>query len=121
MAEHNEKGKLAENIALEYLIKNDYKVLEANWRSGRAEIDIIAMDGDTLVFFEVKSRSTDYFGMPENAVNAKKERLIVSAASRYMEHISYYWKIRFDIISIILRNEQDFDFYHYKDAFFPGL
>jgi putative endonuclease len=121
MAKHIEKGKLGENIALEYLIKNDYKILETNWRSGKAEIDIIAMDGDVLVFFEVKSRSTDFFGMPENAVNTKKEKLLVAAATSYMYEISYDWKIRFDIISIILRSANDFEFHHFRDAFFPGL
>jgi putative endonuclease len=116
-----QKGRNAEDIAMEYLIVNGYEILATNWRSGKAEIDIIAKDFDHLVFIEVKSRSYDTLGKPENAVNAKKEQMIIRGATSYMDQHNYEGKIRFDVISIILRSEQDFDLEHFEDAFFPGL
>lgn len=115
------KGIISEDIAIEFLTSSGYDLLEVNWRSKRAEIDIIAKDGDVLVFVEVKSRSTAFFGDPARAVDHKKRKLLVAAATSYMDSIGYDWKIRFDIITIILRTKEDFTLEHYKDAFFPSL
>ena len=118
---HLELGKMGESLAAEFLIRSGYEILASNWKAKKAEIDLIAKDGDTLVFVEVKTKSYTYYGQPEEQVDAKKERLIVSAATQYMDLIQYDWKIRFDIISVVFRNEEDFDLRHYRDAFFPGL
>lgn len=119
MAKHVELGKQGERISIDYLLKAGYSILEQNWRFSRAEIDIIAKDGEVLVFIEVKTRSTDFFGDPALAVNAQKQKLLTDAAGAYMEHISHDWEIRFDIISVIIKSEGH-DLKHYKDAFFPG-
>ena len=58
-------GKRGEDLATEYLMKKGYKILERNFRAGKCEIDIVAKDGQKLVFVEVKTRKTDYFGQPE--------------------------------------------------------
>ena len=115
------KGRVAENIAMEFLVKKGYDIVETNYRYKKAEIDIIAIDEGVLVFVEVKSRSSDIHGSPELGVNFKKMKMIVAGAVSYMEQIDYDGEIRFDIISILLRSSFDFDIEHYEDAFFPGL
>lgn len=120
MAKHNELGRKGEAIAREFLKKKGYQLLETNWRHRKAEIDIIAMWEEVLVFIEVKSRSSAYFGRPESFVDAKKQQLIADAASVYMEKIGHEWEIRFDIISVLFHNEVYQSVDHIKDAFFPG-
>ncbi|MCO6489182.1 MAG: YraN family protein [Phaeodactylibacter sp.] len=121
MARHNDLGKTGETLARRYLEGQGYRILEANWRYRRSEIDLIAMDGQILVFVEVKTRGTDIFGKPEEFVTARKEKLMVAAAIAYMESIGHDWELRFDIISILYRSETDYQLEHFPDAFFPGL
>lgn len=112
-------GSQAENMAAQYLLKNNYQIRERNWRYKRAEIDIIAFHKDILVFIEVKCRSYDYYGEPETAVTSKQLERIAHAAQRYMELTGYGWAIRFDIISI--RLDPSFRLSrlkHIKDVFF---
>jgi len=121
LAQHNEIGKIGEELAIAHLCQQGWEILATNWRFKRAEIDIIAMDGNTLVFVEVKTRSTTYFGTPEQFVNAKKKLFLAKAASAYMEEIGHDWEIRFDIISVLLPCGKEQEIKHFKDAFFPGL
>ena len=121
MARHNEVGKTGEALARQYLENQGYRILEANWRHRRAEVDFIAMDGKVLVFVEVKTRSSAAFGRPEEFVTSYKEQLIVEAAIAYMEAIGHDWELRFDIISILYQNEEEYELEHIPDAFFPGL
>jgi len=121
MAKHIELGKKGEEIAINHLIDKGYTILETNWRYKRAEVDIIAKEGQTLVFVEVKTRSTEIWGQPALAVTPKKERLLVDASGVYMEQINHDWEVRFDIISIVIINDQYKEIKHFKDAFFPGL
>ena len=121
MARHNETGKRGELLACRFLREKKWKILEVNWRWGRAEVDIIAMDGDILVFIEVKTRTTARYGVPEGAVSEKKMELIAAAATEYMTEIGHEWEIRFDVISIFLPSGQPPMIRHLPDAFFPGL
>jgi len=121
MAQHIKTGKKGEVLALEYIKNKGYKILETNWRYRRSEVDIIAMDQKTLVFIEVKTRSSDYFGKPEIAVTNRKKKLLVDAGTAYMQEVDHTWEIRFDIIAIVLRSENDIEIQHFIDAFFPGL
>ncbi|MEM9548518.1 MAG: YraN family protein [Bacteroidota bacterium] len=120
MAKHNEIGKKGEEIALEFIRKKGYIILEKNWRHRKAEIDIIAKLKDVLIFIEVKTRSSDYYGRPETFVDAKKQQLISDTASVYMEKIGHDWEVRFDIISVLFHNEAYQSVEHFQDAFFPG-
>jgi putative endonuclease len=120
MAKHNEIGQFGEQKAADFLELKGYKILDRNWRHGRAEIDIVAMDKATLVFAEVKTRSNDLFERPESAVDEKKRRLLTRAAVAYMRKIEHEWAIRFDILAVILRGP-DFYIDHFEDAFFPQL
>ena len=115
------KGRNAETLAFEYLIAAGYEILELNWRHKKAELDIIAKHLDSIIFIEVKSRSTDYFGDPAFGVNDKKMKMLVAGATSYMEQVQHDGLIRFDIITIIFYPSDFFELEHYQDAFFPGL
>ncbi|MEM9886216.1 MAG: YraN family protein [Bacteroidota bacterium] len=119
MAKNKEIGERGEQIAVDFLEAKDYKILERNWRFSRAEVDIIAMDGEVLVFLEVKTRSYTFFGEPAAFVTEKKEALMIDAAHVYMEKIGHEWEIRFDIIGIVLPKQGETDIRHFEDAFFP--
>lgn len=120
MAELHETGKKGEKLACDLLASKGYKILETNWRFSRAEIDIIAKQNETLIFVEVKTRSSEFFGQPEEFIDEKKEKLIADAASEYMKLVNHEWECRFDFISIILTGPS-YRIKHIEDAFFPGL
>jgi len=120
MSEHNELGKQGEEIATKYLLKLGYKVLDVNWRAGRNEIDIIAKDKDFLVIIEVKSRGSDTFMEPEEAVTREKQQSLIRAANAYIFRKNIMLETRFDIISII-HNKNETRVNHLKDAFYPRL
>ena len=116
MATHNELGKKGEIIAREYLIEQGYRILETNWRFGKAEIDIIAKKDDLLVVIEVKTRSSEHYGKPEIFVNKKKMKLLLEAINHFVEEKNYDDEIRFDIISVII-NQYRKDVEHIENAF----
>jgi putative endonuclease len=121
MGKHNELGQKGEDLAARYLSEKGFQILERNWRHGRAELDIIACDGETLVFVEVKTRSDDIFERPENAVNTRKRGLMIKAAIGYLHKSGYDKAIRFDVVSIILRGGKEAQIDYFRDAFFPEL
>lgn len=122
MAQHNELGIGGEERASAYLLDLGYRVLERDWKSGRKDLDIIAMDGETLVFVEVKTRRDRLFGNPEDAVSGRKIRNIVSCADAYLrlKAIPLGTPVRFDIISVV-SNANTFELRHIKEAFFPPI
>lgn len=115
-------GQRGEAIAQNYLEEQGLVIAERNWRWKRAEIDVIAWDGEALVFVEVKTRTSDQFGRPETFVDRKKEDLLAAAAAAYMASVGHEWEIRFDVIAILLDPfSEAFQLEHFRDAFFPGL
>lgn len=115
----SELGKIMEDHAEKFLMRSGYIILSRNWRFKKAEIDIVAKKENVLVFVEVKSRSSEYFGAPEISINAQKEAMIIDAAQRYMEQINHTWEIRFDIISLIFdKSLKKVVLKHFKDAYF---
>ncbi|MCC6727499.1 MAG: YraN family protein [Saprospiraceae bacterium] len=121
MAKHLETGRHGEEIAVEHLRQAGFVILETNWRHRRLEVDIIAREGDILVFVEVKTRSYDYFGKPEEFVSAAKERRLASAAAAYMEQTGHEWAMRFDVVSVLKQKDGNFKAELIRDAFFPGI
>jgi len=113
-------GKKGEAIALQHLLNKGYTLLEKNWRFRHKEVDIIAADGHDLVFIEVKTRSSDWFGGPEEAVDYKKQRYLIDAAEGFVRYKNIDTNIRFDIISIVLRPGYQ-SINHIKDAFYPEV
>jgi len=116
LAEHNKLGELGEKMALDYLVKNGYKIQEKNWRFQKAEIDIIAQKADNLVCVEVKTRSTSEFGDPQDFIDAKKIKLLVKAMNQYVESNDLDVEVRFDVIAII-HNKYKTALEHIEDAF----
>ncbi|GAB7255869.1 YraN family protein [Polaribacter sp. OB-PA-B3] len=116
MAAHNELGEKGEKIAIDFLLKKGYVILEKNYRYLKAEVDIIAKIENTLAVIEVKTRSTDYFGNPEEFVNPKKIKLLLSAIDYYVTENDLDVDVRFDIIAIIEQNTA-IKIKHLEDAF----
>ena len=96
-------GRRGEDEAVAYLRKNGYRILARNLRAKFGEIDVVAQDGPTLCFVEIKSRSSTRFGFPEEAVNAQKRQRLVRLASWYLQsHPSDRPRpVRFDVLSIL--------------------
>lgn len=93
-------GKCGENAVASYLKKMGYKILERNYRNKIGEIDIIAKNKENLVFVEVKTRSSDKFGTPAEAVTYYKKQKIVNAAKYYLMKNPTELNIRFDIAEV---------------------
>jgi putative endonuclease len=120
MAVHNDTGAKGELLAKKHLEENGYEVLEVNWRYRRAEVDLIAMKNSTLIFLEVKTRSGNYYGEPEDFVTLSKQSLMESAAQEYIYQINHNDETRFDIISILFDKFENYTINHIEDAFWPG-
>ncbi len=99
-------GKYGEWLARRYLKKKGYRILHWNYKTPIGEIDIIAKDGNKVVFVEVKTRKNDSFGLPIEAINYRKRKKIVNSALLYMKRLKDSPAIRFDIISIHLHDNQ---------------
>ncbi|EIA10073.1 YraN family protein [Flavobacterium frigoris] len=117
MAEHNDLGKLGEELAVEYLQKNGYAILETNWTFQKAEIDIIAKKENILAIVEVKTRSSLDFGLPQDFVKPKKIQLLVKAVDAYVIEKDLDINVRFDIIAIH-KEGKSFAIEHLIDAFY---
>lgn len=117
MAEHNDFGELAEELAADFLQKSGYKILLRNFRHLKAEIDIIAEYEDQIIIVEVKARKTDVFLEPHEAVNRKKIRLIVSAADFFIQENKIEKEARFDIISVLPNEKGQLEINHLINAF----
>jgi len=115
MGNNKELGKEGERLAAEYLVSKGYEILETNFRSGKAEIDIIAKQDSLTVFVEVKMRRRTDYGMPEDWVDEKKADMIREGAEDYMDKIQWLGNIRFDIIAIIKKSIPEIE--HFEDAF----
>lgn len=116
MAKHNDLGKEGEELAMAHLKKLGYKIQSTNFRLGKAELDIIAVDGNFIVFIEVKTRATDVHENPIEAVNNKKRKMMIDAADTYIIDRNLPYESRFDIISII-KNGNQHTLEHITDAF----
>ena len=117
MADHNELGKLGEELAVEFLRNDGYEILETNWTFQKAEIDIIAKKKNTLAVVEVKTRSSIEFGLPQDFVKPKKIQLLVKAINEYVVSKDLDIEVRFDIIAVH-KEDKSFAIEHLKDAFY---
>lgn len=108
-----EKGRLGENVAVNYIIEKNYIVLERNFRAFTGEIDIIAEKDGEIVFIEVKYRNNIKNGYPREAVNKAKQKKIKNTALAYIEKYGMSEKnFRFDVIEILGNNIE-----HIENAF----
>ena len=117
MADHNEFGKLAEELAEQFLVQKNYKILAKNFRYQKAEIDIIAEFENQIIIVEVKARKTDAFKLPQEAINKRKIKLIVSAANYFLEENNIDKETRFDAISVLPDESGKLEITHLENAF----
>lgn len=107
-------GNLGEELAAQFLVRNGFRLVAANFKvpigrtirgvSVSGEIDLIALDGKTLCFVEVKTRSSDEFGLPVAAVDLRKQRQITRTARVYRKLFNVKINFRYDVVSIVLGN-----------------
>lgn len=112
------KGMYGEQLAVAYLLRKQHTILHTNLRMGRREVDIVSMENNLLVFTEVKTRTSFDFGYPEAAVTPQKQEHIKSVAAAYLLDHPQYDQIRFDVISILLRNGEAIEYHHIEGAFY---
>ena len=118
MAKHNKIGEQGEQIALNYLKTENYKILHSNWRFKQKEIDIIAEKNKILTVIEIKTRTYETNLQPAEMVNIRKQNFLIKAINKYIDIYNINLEIQFDIIIIIL-NKDGFKINHIKDAFYP--
>lgn len=114
---HLRLGKKGEELATEYLRGHGYTILERNYTCYCGEIDIIARYKHTLIFIEVKTRSSDNFGHPAEAVTHRKQRKITQVAEHYLSTHDEGADGRFDVISVVLPKSHPPRVEHIANAF----
>ena len=117
MAKHNELGKKGEQLAVDFLLKNNYDIVERNYRFDKAEVDIIAKKDNILAIIEVKTRSTADFGDPQDFVKPKQIQRLVKAVDEYVTVNDLDVEVRFEIIAIV-KEGKGFKMEHLENAFY---
>ncbi|UOE41100.1 YraN family protein [Chryseobacterium suipulveris] len=117
MADHNDFGKLAEDLAADFLTKIGHKILVRNFRFQHHEIDIVTEFEDLIVVTEVKARSYDTLIEPQEAVNKRKIKSIVQTADFFMTENNVDKEVRFDIITVLPDKSGKLQIMHIEDAF----
>lgn len=116
ISKHVDFGKQGEQLAVEFLKSEGYKILDTNYRNAMGELDIIARKDQLLVIIEVKRRKTIAHGFPREAVSYHKQKQIARLTQWYIQqHKLHNMQVRFDVIEIIGE-----DIHHIKDAFRVG-
>jgi putative endonuclease len=110
-------GADGERRAVRFLKKLGYQIVKRNYKCPPGEVDIIARDGETLVFVEVKARSGTGFGLPQEAVDRRKQRRLVNVAFHYIGRLSEQPPVRFDIVTVMQGRDGSFRVEHFPDAF----
>ena len=117
MAEHNDFGKLAEDMAAEFLVRKNYRILARNFRYQKAEIDIVAEFNGIIVVTEVKARSYNTLIEPQEDVTTKKIKSIVMCSDFFMNERKIDKEVRFDIITVLPDEQGVLQLNHIEDAF----
>ncbi len=120
MALHNDIGKWGEDIATQYLKEHGWYIRHRDWHSDHRDIDIVAIDADmtTLLIVEVKTRTSDWAGKPDEAIDLRKKNNIIKSADNYVHqyHLDYL-DVRYDTISIIGTPDKGYTIEHKENAF----
>ena len=96
-----ETGRLGEDLAVEYLKRRGYRIVERNYRCSLGEIDIVALQGDVVVFIEVKTRRSERFGDPQQSVTQQKQKRISRISLEYLQKKRLYpCNARFDVVAV---------------------
>lgn len=117
MKQNTQLGKRGEELAVKYLEQKGFTILHRNWRFGRYEIDIIALKDGILHFVEVKLRSYQGFGAPEENVTKQKMKFLMLAADEFLHHNKEYRHISFDILSITDAPRKQPEYFFIQDVY----
>lgn len=117
MADHNELGKSAEEMAAAFLQSRKYEILYRNWRYSRFEIDIIALKKGKLHIVEVKALQWFARRHPEESVTKKKFRFLLNAADEFLHQHPQYRHVQFDIVSVTFYKDRDPVFFLIEDIY----
>ncbi len=113
-----ELGRWGESLAADFLAQKGYTIIALNRRTSHGEIDLIAKQRDTLIFVEVKTRSTDVYGLPEASVTASKRSHLIASAQAYLqEHPDPNVEWRIDVVVIRkLKSSNQPEIIHFENA-----
>lgn len=117
MARHLQTGRLGEQLASEWLLKNGFTILHQNWRYSHFEVDFIASKAEVLHFIEIKTRRTRKYGFPEDDVSQKKIENLIHASEEYLVQNEIWKRIQFDILSISLLPNATAEYYFIEDVY----
>ena len=117
MASHNDTGKLGETLAAIYFSKNGYQILHNNWRHRHWEVDIIASKNNMLHFIEVKTRTTDKYGYPEEKIDSKKIRYLINASEEFLYQYPQWQRIQFDVLAITIVQNKEPEYFLIEDIY----
>jgi putative endonuclease len=114
--DNTKTGRLGESIAQDYLKKKGYKIIDVNYKTKFAEIDLITQFKGILVFVEVRARVGDDFGIPEQSLIRKKVNKVIKNAQMYMKYKGYTGRYRIDAVCIVLdKNKKLLRLNHYEN------
>lgn len=117
MTDDHALGRRGEDLAQRFLQRAGMIIVDRNYRmaSGAGEVDLVAWEGDTLVFVEVKSRKTDEYGSPDRAIGLAKEASLVRTGREYARHAEVSWeRVRFDVVTVVFRKPPEIT--HVRDT-----
>ena len=120
MAKHLDLGREGESLAKAHLENAGYEILDENWTHGKLEVDLIAYKDKMMIFAEVKARTGNFFGEPEDFVDARKQKMLIMAADEYIYKMNHQGEVRFDIISVLFDKQKNYTLKHIEDAFWPS-
>lgn len=116
MSQHNEVGKIGENLAREFLEKQGYKIIEQNYKTKYSEIDLVAKNKNKLVFVEVRTKIGENFGTPEDTINRQKLKKVRKNVLAYAAIKKWQGPLRIDAICIVLKPDYSIArFDHYEN------
>lgn len=118
MTNNKTTGNRGEELAAQYLVQHGYTIIERNWRFKFWEVDIIACKNNMLHFFEIKTRTSNKFGNPEESIGKQKMANLRNAAEEY-QYLHAEWKyLQFDVLAITMHYNQPIEYFLIEDVYF---
>jgi putative endonuclease len=117
MSDKIKKGKEGEDMAARFLKEKGYEIIQRNYRYKQSEIDLIVKKDNWLIFVEVKLRSSDMYGYPEDFVDYKKAKNVIDGAEQYTYENDWQGNVRYDIVSIRVMRDKT-EIIQIEDAFY---
>ncbi|MGN6474590.1 MAG: YraN family protein [Mycobacteriales bacterium] len=114
MRAKDQLGKDGEDFAVRHLVGTGFDIVDRNWRCNEGELDVIAVDGDTLVIVEVKTRTSTAYGLPAEAVTWRKAEKLRQLAAIWLRLNPTRMQVRFDVISIVMPRNGRAELQHYR-------